>query len=149
MRIVDIILFALSLHGSLAAVTRRTVPLSRHVVDVDLDKHTAPPSTSSPRSPYKQATRQGILARRAEVERRKHMKGRRQNQAQASATVYPSCASVSGKATIPQTGFADLSPYYIPRTAPYDVVSRSCIRLVEYAKLSPSRRARGKVSNRL
>lgn len=124
MLLLTTVLFLLSAHNSLAALPRRPVYHGPRTPVVDLST-TAPPSNPIPRSPFKQTSREAILARAREKERRKNAKIRGKRQAaaaQASATVYPSCAGMANKAAIQQTGFADLSPWYISRTAPYDVV---------------------------
>lgn len=120
MRISATILLLVLAHVTFAALPRRPIYLGSRTNEVD-DPSYAPPSLPIPRSPYKQVTRQQIVAR--QQAKRKYGNIVKRQAAQASATVYPSCADTSAGTTIAQTGFANMSPWYIQRTAPYDVVS--------------------------
>jgi hypothetical protein len=101
------------------------------------DLNPAPPSTTLRRPIYKQATRKSILARKEHkaklAERNKHVERTLVERATATTTAaatasptpYPACNASTTASYIAGTGFANLSPYYIPRVAGYNVVSLS------------------------
>lgn len=99
-------------------LARDTTPTGSLAIDLD-SEYIAPLSLAVPRSVYKQTSRQAIVARIKAREAQRKIGAR---QAQTSQLVYPTCdPSRSGYAPIEGSGFANLSPYYITRTAPYDV----------------------------
>jgi len=85
------------------------------------DPSIAPPPGVQKAGPYRQVSRQEIVYRNKVKARRASRVGAlhpRQSQVN-----YPACTIQSNYNAIPGTGFANLGPWYIIRTAPYDVVS--------------------------
>jgi hypothetical protein len=132
MRLVLILL--LTLNYVVAGVARRPLrPTTTIDIDVNLyeqreshqamlDSMMAPASTPGPRTVFKQATRQGIVARQQQ-KAAWQARGLVARQAAASATTYPACTAAATAGPIPGSGFSRLTGWYINRVSPYDVVS--------------------------